>query len=600
MSPLLPQVTDLGREPATGSHHVVVGLALRNRGALESFLAALDDPDSPLYRHFLSQDEFDALYAPTQSAEETVVAHLSTHGLRVTDRFPNHLVVGAVGDTRAIEETFGVEIHTVEFHGKRHYAAINEPSLPAALADIVVGVTGLDDLVERRPHVRATGPVPGPRASLGSSCCHLSPNDLAAFYGSTAPYDGTGETIVIAGAYAWMDSDNTAFNTQWGLQQLPAGSGQVCTGLSGSAGCKFSRSNSIEVALDAEYAHGTAPGAVIRNYMAASTANADFTQMYDRIVTDNPGHIVTTSWGVCEAGLATATQQTDDDIFANANAVGQSWFAASGDNGSLDCIGILTVDNPANSPHVIGVGGTSPTCAGGLTLDSPACAAYGSETGWSGSGGGISQVFSRPAFQAQCGVPTGTQRLVPDVALEADPSPGQYVLKGGTWFVVGGTSDAAPQWAGFFATLDQKAGGGGFGNPGAVLYRLCGTAAYHDILAGSNGDYSAHAGYDMVTGLGTISPSSFLALASPTTTTTIPPPLCGDVNGDGVVDIGDALVVAQYDVGLRQCGVAPFSQAAECDVNGDGACNIGDALRLAQCNVGLNGCAFTCRPFACP
>lgn len=75
---------------------------------------------------------------------------------------------------------------------------------------------------------------------------------------------------------------------------------------------------------------------------------------------------------------------------------------------------------------------------------------------------------------------------------------------------------------------------------------------------------------------------------------------CGDVNGDGVVNIGDALLVAQFDVGLRQCGVAPFSHAEVCDVNRDGACNIGDALRMAQCDVRLIGCAFTCVPFACP
>src|SRR5262249_48018948 len=197
--------------------------------------------------------------------------------------------------------------------------------------------------------------------------------------------------------------------------------------------------------------------------------------------TDNPGHVVSTSWGACEVGLSNATQTTDDAIFANANAIGQSWFAASGDNGSLDCNGKLPVDNPANSPHVMGVGGTTPTCSGGMTSGSPACAGYGSEIGWSGSGGGVSQLFTRPSFQTGCGVPAGTTRLVPDVALEADTTPGNYVIKGGLWYIVGGTSGAAPQWAGYLAHLDQKAGGTGLGNPRARLYRLCWTAAFHDI-----------------------------------------------------------------------------------------------------------------------
>jgi hypothetical protein len=76
--------------------------------------------------------------------------------------------------------------------------------------------------------------------------------------------------------------------------------------------------------------------------------------------------------------------------------------------------------------------------------------------------------------------------------------------------------------------------------------------------------------------------------------------LCGDINGDGAVNIGDALTVAQYDVGLRTCAQAPFAHPASCDVNGDGDCNIGDALRMAQCSVGLVSCAFTCQPFTCP
>ena len=73
---------------------------------------------------------------------------------------------------------------------------------------------------------------------------------------------------------------------------------------------------------------------------------------------------------------------------------------------------------------------------------------------------------------------------------------------------------------------------------------------------------------------------------------------CGDVNGDGAVDIGDALLVAQLDVDPGRCGALNHAEA--CDVNGDGACDVGDALRIAQCDVGLAGCSFTCRPFTCP
>ena len=440
--------------------------------------------------------------------------YLQANGLMVTDRFPNRLVVGAVGSVAALERAFGVEIHTVTVKGESHYATINEPSFPADIASDVVGVLGLDDLTAMHPHVRVSKPVQEPHAALGTNCCHFSPNDLVTFYDNAAPlYRGAGQTLVIAGAYAWKDSDNTAFNTRWGLLPLPTGSGQVCTGSSSSLGCQFSNQNSIEIALDVEYAHGTAPGARILNYMAASTSFTNFTRMYNQIVTDNPGHSVSTSWGACEADVSTSTQQINDNIFANANAIGQSWFAASGDNGSRDCNGILTVDHPANSPHMIGVGGTTPVCSSGMTASNPACEGYGSETGWSDSGGGISQMFARPTFQTGCGVPVGSQRLVPDVALEADTSPGNYVVENGFWYIVGGTSAAAPQWTGFFAELNQKSGCAGLGNPGTRLYALCSTAGvYHDIIVGSNGDYSAGAGYDLVTGLGSLDAQNLLTL----------------------------------------------------------------------------------------
>ncbi len=482
-SPHLKDAVDLGRAPATERHRVVVS------------------------------------YAPTEAQEQAVVDHLRQAGLGVTDRVPNRLLVGAAGSVAALERAFGVAIHHVERAGQRHYAALDEPSLPDELARDVVGVIGLDDLSERHPHLGSVAPAAAPRAALGSNCCHLSPNDVFALYDNTAALPGAGQTIVIAGAYAWRDTDNTAFNSQWGLPQLPTGSGQVCTGPSTSSGCRFSSQNSIEIALDVEYAHGTAPAARILNYMAASTSDADFTTLYNRIVTDNPGHVVSTSWGVCEVGVSAATQRADDNIFANANAIGQSWFAASGDSGSRDCSNLLGVDNPANSPHVMGVGGTTPACSGGMTSSSPACAGYGSESAWSGSGGGVSLVFARPAFQRGCGVPAGTQRLVPDVALEANPSPGNYVAENGSWWVVGGTSDAAPQWAGLAAELVQQSGGA-LGNPGALLYGRCGTAALHDITSGSNGDYSAGVGYDMVTGLGSFDARNLLAAVAPTSTTT--------------------------------------------------------------------------------
>jgi kumamolisin len=510
-SPLAAQATDVGPAPANFPLRIVVGLNLRNKAALDAFIADVSNPSSPNFQHFLTQDQFNALYAPTPEQEQRVVAWLTASGFDVTDRFPNRLIVGAVGDNAAAERAFGVSVHNVIFRGQQKYAILSAPSFPADIASFTTGVTGLDNLSEMRPRIKAT-PAAAPDAALGSNCCSFSPNDLATFYNNPAGYNGSGQTIVIAGAYAWKDSDVSSFNSQWGLPQLPSGSTQVCTGGSRSQGCKFNSSNSIEVSLDVEYSHGTAPGAVIKNYMAASTSFANFQVMYNKIVTDNPGHSVTTSWGGCEAGVSTSTQTQDDAIFQNGNAVGQSWFAASGDGGSNDCgNGTTSVDHPANSPHVMGVGGTSATCSSGMTSGNHACGGYGSETAWSGSGGGVSNLFTKPSFQTSCGVPSANHRYVPDVSLESDPNQyGNYVIDNRRWYIVGGTSDAAPQWGGFFAELNQAKGGSGLGNPGTSIYGLCGTNAFHDVTSGSNGAYSAGTGYDMVTGVGTINAQNFI------------------------------------------------------------------------------------------
>ena len=120
------------------------------------------------------------------------------------------------------------------------------------------------------------------------------------------------------------------------------------------------------------------------------------------------------------------------------------------------------------------------------------------------------------------------------------------------------------------------------------------------LAAVTGGNTAEFSGKPTTTTTSSTSSTTTTSSTSTSTTTTTSPTRCGDVNGDGVVNVGDALLVAQYDVGLRQCGVAPFIHPEVCDVNNDGNCNIGDALRIAQCDVGLISCTFTCRPFTCP
>src|SRR5438309_11464788 len=132
------------------------------------------------------------------------------------------------------------------------------------------------------------------------------------------------------------------------------------------------------------------------------------------------------------------------------------------------------------------------------------------------------QLSQHPPSKHRFRIPSGYRRIYPPFALEPDTTPGNYVTENSSLWIVGGTSDAAPQWAGLAAGLAQQSGGP-LGNPGALLYGLCGTAALHDVTSGSNGDYSAGVGYDLVTGLGSFDARNLLAAAGPTSPPTTSP-----------------------------------------------------------------------------
>jgi kumamolisin len=498
---------DEGLAAATQRVAISVGLELRNKDLLERFLAQASDPASPLYARWLTQDQFNALFGPTADQEARVVAWLAASGFTVTQTFPNRLLVNAVGDAAGVRAAFQVDLHKVRLDGAPGYAILDDPSFPSDIAAFTTGVMGLDDLTQARAHHTKVQP----HDNLGTACCYFSPRDLNNFYSEDhlGAHTGAGQTIVIVGAYDFLTSDFTGFNAQMALAN-PAVT-RVCAGA--GAGCAFSSSQSSEISLDIEYAHGTAPSAALVSVMSQSTLLTDFTTAYNQVVTGNYGHAVSTSWGLCEKQMSSATRASDDNIFANGNALGQSWFAASGDAGSNDCpaqVGRKGVDYPASSPYVMGVGGTTPTCpAGSFTPSNPVCSGYGSEAGWSGSGGGDSVYYAKPSWQTGCSVPTGN-RHVPDVSLEANPTPGNLVAFNGAWYAIGGTSDAAPQLAGIFAALNQAKAPGGVGLPGTRLYQLCAGTSFHDIVSGSNGAYTAAAGYDRVTGIGTINEGNLI------------------------------------------------------------------------------------------
>ncbi|MBC5826100.1 MAG: S53 family peptidase, partial [Candidatus Eremiobacteraeota bacterium] len=269
-----------------------------------------------------------------------------------------------------------------------------------------------------------------------------------------------------------------------------------------------------ETTFDAEQTSANAPGANLLVIEGADALNATFDDVYETAVTDPRVAVVSTSWGSCEAGDDPNEELADSDLFEEGAAQGQTMFAAAGDNGSKDCgansppFGLpgypnpTSVDFPANSPWVAGAGGTTLLLNNNRTIKK--------ETAWFGSGGGYSALFVIPYYQT--GVPhlaSSTHRNVPDVALDADPNtPYALYYLGSFALPVGGTSAAAPNMAALYAQFE-----GNYGHrlglaqtglySGFTRHTYPGTS-WHDILAGNNGNFSAHLGYDNVTGTGSL------------------------------------------------------------------------------------------------
>ncbi|HYT40499.1 MAG TPA: S53 family peptidase, partial [Acidimicrobiia bacterium] len=274
-----------------------------------------------------------------------------------------------------------------------------------------------------------------------------------------------------------------------------------------------------EVMLDADIVMGQVPNAQILVYVAPNS-DAGAIDEYRTIVNEDRAQVISISWGLCETYQGSSGARAENNLFKQAAAQGQSIFAASGDDGSADCYGIdgtttLAVDDPASQPFVTGVGGTT------LSSTVPRREAVWNAGGY-GGGGGVSQLWSMPTYQAGVhlagSAPCGAAgcRQVPDVAASADPAHGYPVYcsvrtacgRGG-WMAFGGTSGAAPLWASAAVLVNEACGPQrrlGFANP--ALYSAAPAlndtdAGNNDAVGGNGGAFSAGSGYDLATGLGT-------------------------------------------------------------------------------------------------
>jgi kumamolisin len=464
---------------ADPNDRVVVTLRVRSKHA-----------SPPLPGH-LTREEFAAAYGAGEGDLERVDAFAAQYGLTVVERDAARRSVRLEGTVTQVSEAFGVSLGTYTLGTARFRGRTGTISLPSNLTNVVDGVFGLDTRPQARPRSRVAV-----RAETS-----FTPPQIAALYDFPSGMTGSGETIAIVelgGGYS--ASDFSSYCTQLGVPQ-PSVSVVTVDGATNSPGTD--PDSDTEVMLDVEVAGTVAHGAAIVVYFAPNT-DQGFIDVVTTAVHDTTyaPSVITISWGDAESNWTAAAMASLDQACAAAAAMGVTVCVASGDSGSSDgqSDGSPHADFPASSPHALGCGGTTLKASG---------TAISSETAWSDSGGGVSDVFALPSWQATAHVPAPSNpsggRGVPDVCADADPNSGYSVLVDGSSIVVGGTSAVAPLWAGLIALMNQQLGTSvGFINP--KLYSLNGypnsPGPLHDITSGSNGAYKAGPGWDPVTGLG--------------------------------------------------------------------------------------------------
>jgi len=546
---------------------------------LTALLAEQQDRSSPNYHQWLTPEQYADRFGLNQNDVNKVVAWLQAQGFQVTQTARSRLWVSFSGTAAQVQSAFHTEIHRYSLEGKSFFANASEPAVPAVLADVVLGLSALDNYGPKpRGVFRKTQLAPVPDfTSYISSKNFVAPGDFATIYDVNALYnsgiDGTGQSIAVMGQTdLYTDgtgpaSDVTRFRI---LSGLPANAPQVVL-VPGVADPGVTNGDIDEASLDVEWSGAVAKNATIIYVNGGPASSGGVINALNYAVDNNLAPVISISYGNCEADWSPAQLQQIEATATQANSQGQTIVSAAGDSGAADCepaststsvVAVAThglaVDFPSSSPNVTGMGGSEFNegagtywlpASGGVDV-TPSALSYIPEMAWNDTsttngldagGGGASIEFTKPTWQTGPGVPNDNARDVPDLSFNASNvhdgllTCAQGSCQNGyrvsssdpatnnTLTVAGGTSAAAPTFAGIVALINQSTHSRQ-GNVNPTLYSMAPTspAAFHDITTGNNIvpctagtpncpasapfqiGFNAGPGYDQVTGLGTV------------------------------------------------------------------------------------------------
>ncbi len=487
--------------------HLLFSVKLNDQAGLDQYFKEMHDPASANYQKTLTPAEIQQRFGPTQAQIDKVTAFLKAQGFTNLVVAKNNLLIEADAPSQLAQATFKTTLKKYTLsNGAMAHANTSAPTLPAEIADTVRAVYGLDTVTQFRTHHIATlaSPSltkPAAQSTVAALTVHQS-TEFPGIYNVGSTSTASGKTV---GIIAWGDVTPTIADLRVFEQQngLPTTATRVVTVGTASS----DTSAQVEWSLDSQAIVGMSGGVGQLNFYVADSAN--FTHVLQAInaaIQENTAQVVNMSFGICDTGSGTSF---DNTYFEVAAVQGQTFVASTGDDGSNPpaCGSGAAVQYPSSSQFVVAVGGTTLQTNG---------SSYASETAWSGSGGGISQYVTIPFWQANVAALAGkTKRSAPDVAYDAAPESGMKVYKDGSLYNVGGTSLSAPLFTATWARLLNSCGNLGFAAPSLYAYANSNPNMYYDVTSGSNGAYSAGAGWDAVTGWGSINISNMRTVLCP-------------------------------------------------------------------------------------
>ena len=519
-----------GHLPASQVLNLDLVLPLRDQAGLDAFLADVYNLQSPNYRHFLTPEQFTERFGPSQADYDAAVNFAKANGLTVTGGSRDTMDVQVSGKVSAVEAAFRIKLNTYKQLSDSHtfYSPDSEPT--TTLPFNLWHVSGLDNdsaphalLVNRNDyaaahHLSAESVVSHATTGSGPSASFLGSDMRGAYYGNGSLV-GTGQTVGLLEYYGTDLADLTTYYTNAkqtnNVPVVLLSTDGTSTSCLKTAGC-----DDTEQELDITQALGMAPGLQQLTMYVGSSDTAMISAM--TVATPNAPLPMTIG---CSWGWTPVDPSYLDPYFKKMGAQGQTFFAASGDYSTWGTTS-RTQAWPADDPYVVSVGGTD-------LVTASAGGPWQSETAWADSGGGITRNgFAIPSWQALPGVINSsnqgstTLRNGPDISANANFT--FYTCSNQTSCLAntyGGTSFAAPMWAGYVALANQQLAGSGqavgFLNPTIYQQNVDAStfaADFHDITSGTSGSYSAVAGYDLVTGWGSPNAGLIAALTGSTTT----------------------------------------------------------------------------------